>query len=335
MSFPFRPEKIFVDQAVWDLEMTQKILSCLSQVSVEKIQDPKILKHKAGTKKRLLLTQKKSIPLKEFKALALSADVPYYSLDLVSNCHLECTYCILQSYLENNPILTIYTNVDEVLGQLSQQIKLLSHTKFIIGTGRIADSLALEPITGNAKKLIPYFAQLRGPLLELKTKADAVEDLLDLDHQGQTILSWSLSPEFLVKREEIKTATLEERLAAMKKAAQAGYKVGIHMDPVIIHPDWKKNYAELIQNIFKTVRAEQIYWVSVGTLRLPNRQKKIMKKRFPKNQEIFEGLISTHQRFIHYPKDLREEIYDYFRGLLRENLPEEKVFSCMEESLAS
>lgn len=339
MKFPLRPEKIFVDQSVWDLETTQNILSQFSHIAAEKISDARELKNKSGTKRLLLLTRKKSEPLKEFKALAISADVPYYSLDLVSNCHLECTYCILQSYLENNPILTIYTNLDEVLESVKSSFDKLRMSGLdlastMVGTGRIADSLALEPVTGYAQKLISYFSQLKGPLLELKTKADFVDDLLDLDHQGKTILSWSLSPEFLVKREEVKTATLEERLEAMKKVAQAGYKVGVHMDPVIVHSEWKKNYTELIQNIFKTVKPDQIYWVSVGTLRLPNRQRKIMEKRFPKNHEIFEGLISTNRRFIHYPQDLREEIYDYFRGLLMKELPQEKVFSCMEESLS-
>ncbi|QQR81785.1 MAG: hypothetical protein IPJ69_06745 [Deltaproteobacteria bacterium] len=337
MKFPLRPEKIFVDQSVWSLETTQKILSQFPNISAEKIADVRDLKNKTGSKKLLLLTRKKSEPLKEFKALALSAEIPYYSLDVVSNCHLECTYCILQSYLENNPILTIYTNIDEILESLSSQIKTLP-LPFMIGTGRIADSLALEPVTGYAKKLISFFAHQDGPMLELKTKSDFIDGLLDVDHCGKTIISWSLSPEFLVKREEVKTATLEERLAAMKKVAQAGYKVGIHMDPVIIHhggrgKGWKENYAQLIDRIFQTVSADQIHWMSVGTLRLPNRQKKIMEKRFPKNNEIFDGLISTNRRFIHYPKDLREEIYDHFNNLLEVHIPQEKVFSCMEESL--
>ena len=333
MKFPLYVEKIFVDEAVWNLETTQKILSQFPRVAIERINDVKTLKNKSGTKKLLLLTRKKSEPLKEFKALALSADIPYFSLDLVSNCHLECTYCILQSYLENNPILTVYTNIDEILELLAAHIKTISHSHYIIGTGRIADSLALEPVTGYSKRLIQFFAEQNGPLLELKTKADFVDGLLDLDHRGKTVLSWSLAPEFIVKREEVKTASLKERLAAMKKVAQAGYKIGIHMDPVIVHSDWKENYASLIDQIFKTVSADQIHWMSVGTLRFPARQQKIMQKRFPKNQEVFEGLISTNKRFVHYSKNLREEIYSYFHTRLSPHIPKEKVFSCMEESL--
>ncbi len=334
MKFPLHPERIFVEKSVAALKATRELLSRFPSIPVDTVEEAREIKNKSGSKRLLLLSRKKSEPLKEFKALALSADVPYFSLDLVSNCHLECTYCILQSYLQNNPILTIHMNLEEILESLARQMRALDFPRFVVGTGRIADSLALEPVTGYAARLVSFFASQEGPLLELKTKSDFVDGLLELDHRGKTIVSWSLSPDILVRREEIKTATLDERLAAMKKVAIAGYKVGIHMDPVIVHPGWKENYARLIGRIFEAVSADHIHWISVGTLRFPQRQKRVMEKRFPKNRDIFENLISTDRRFLHYGRDLREDIYECFRDFLGKHISEDKVFHCMEESMA-
>src|SRR5262249_42523479 len=151
------------------------------------IENPKHLKkpvEMTWAKKGLLLTRMKADPLKEFRAMSDSVTGKYYSLDLISNCHLECTYCILQSYLENNPIITIFTNVEEILERLQHQIQNLPEGS-IIGTGKIADSLALDEISEHTKFLVPFFAGLPvrthgcAPLqLELKTKSDHVDNLL-------------------------------------------------------------------------------------------------------------------------------------------------------------
>lgn len=312
--------------------MTEKILKHFSQVSVDVVSDIHPLKSKENTKKLLLLAKKKADPLKEFKALAVSCAMPYYSMDLISNCHLECTYCILQSYLANNPILTIYTDFENILERLTQQMKEIPEGS-LIGTGRIADSLALEPLTGYANELIQFFSKQSRVKLELKTKVDHVDALLDCDHQGQTILSWSMAPEVIIKREEYKTSSLEERIFAMKKCAEAGYPIGIHMDPVILHNGWKKNYEMMLDFVFQNISESSIFWVSIGTLRFPMRQKRLMEKKFPKNTEILEGLQSSDKRFLFYPKEDREEIYQTIKKLLNRHLPEEKIFTCMEEYL--
>ena len=282
-----------------------------------------------GAKKNLLLTRMKADPLKEFHAMSSSSKRPYFSLNLVSNCHLECTYCILQSFLSNNPLITIYTNIEEILEKLEIQIQQLP-PKSIIGTGKIADSLALEPITGYHQHLIPFFAKQDKVRLELKTKADHVDSLLSLKHEGKTVISWSINPSQVIKREEFKTASFEERLTAARKAAKGGYPVAFHFDPMIVHKNWKENYRNCIKEIFKNISSDQIAWISLGLLRFPHRQMKIMKKRFPKNDLIFKQLTSSSLNFMHYPDDLREEMYQWMESELKNYFPLEKSYRCMD-----
>ena len=63
--------------------------------------------------------------------------------------------------------------------------------------------------------------------------------------------------------EEHNTATLKERLEAMKRVQEAGYKIGIHFDPIIITDNWKEEYRELINYISRIVSPENIAWWSL------------------------------------------------------------------------
>jgi len=334
MTIPFKPSHIYIDEAVQDLPLTQKILALFPQVPREVIANPKRLKKTQDmtwAKKGLLLTRYKADwPLKPFQAVEKSCGRPMYSLNLISNCHLECTYCILQTYLSNNPLITIYTNLKEILEKVALQLKKIPSNS-VIGTGKIADSLALEPITGLNQILIPFFAkQNHGTLFELKTKSDCVENLLNLEHNQKTVVSWSMNPQEIVEREEFKTASVKKRIEAASRCAKAGYKIGFHLDPMIHHENWKRNYGELIKQIFEAIAPEKIAWISLGTLRFPERQIKIMKNRFPKNSHILEGLQHTHLPFLTYPEDHRKEMYQTIDVFVANQAPQIIPYRCME-----
>ncbi|MDO8527906.1 MAG: radical SAM protein [Deltaproteobacteria bacterium] len=337
MTAPFTPTHIYIDQAVVNLPLTNKILGYFPNIVPQIVDDPKKFKEPAEmtwAKKGLMLARHKAdTVLKSFDAVGESCGRPVYSLDIISNCHLECTYCILQSYLANNPMITIFTNIEEILEKLDHQIKDIPDNA-IIGTGRIADSLALDPITNLSSHLVPFFAGLqKNVLLEFKTKSDSVENLLTLEHNQKTIVSFSLNPEEIQEREEFKTATIEERLKAAGRCAKAGYKIGFHLDPMIFHENWNKNYRRLVENIFETVSPEQIAWMSLGLLRFPARQQTIMKKRFPKNAAIHEGLEHTHLPYRTYSKNLREEMLTTVASFIKSRAPKVELYFCMESEM--
>lgn len=326
----YKPAFIYVDEAVAELALTRKILAKFSDVKAEFIGNPKELKkplEMTGAKKSLVLARMKADPLKEFRAMSESSKRPYYALNLISNCHLECTYCILQSYLANNPVITIYTNIDEILSRLEEQLTRIEPGA-VIGSGKIADSLALEDISEHHSKLIPFFATQGKVTLELKTKSDKVDSLLHLPHKGQTVLSWSMNPPQIIEREELKTASFTERLNAAQRATAAGYRVAFHFDPMIYHEGWKENYASAAHEILSRIPIERIAWMSAGTLRFPFKQSRIMKKRFPKNESIHQNLISTSQTFIHYPDALRHEMQSFLENLLASQVP--TFYRCMD-----
>ncbi len=328
----FQPSHILLDPTVIDLPLTKKILSKFPLVPVQPLEHSKSHKQKSDfglAKKKLVLSRMKADPIKEFGAMSRSSGRPYFSLDLISNCHLECTYCILHSYLENNPAITLYVNLEEILDRLEAQI-VQAVPGTVIGTGRIADSMALEEISEHNQALIPFFANKQNVRLELKTKSAKVDSLKNIFHQQRTVISWSINPATIIQREEYKTASFEERLQAAQKVAEWGYPIGFHFDPIIVHEGWKKNYAEALQKIFKNLSAENIAWMSIGTLRFPARQQKMMKKRFPKNTEIHQDLIASHRPLLHYPPALNEDLFSWIELQIGRYLPKEKTYRCMD-----
>lgn len=243
---------------------------------------------------------------------------------------MDCSYCILQSYLENNPRTQIFVNLDEILAEVRAHLQAWPDTTFRIGTGELGDSLALDPITGFSKELIHFFAKQPNAILELKTKTDFVDHLLDCDHAGKTVISWSVNSERIIREEEHAATSLTNRLAAAKKCTDAGYNVGFHFDPIIITGDGNlKEYEHTIDMIFNVVDPKHIAWVSLGLLRLPYSMKAVAQRRFP-NTRIFSGEIVPAGNKLRYPRFLRTQYYKPLWDKLTKHLPANKVYLCME-----
>ena len=100
--------------------------------------------------------------------------------------------------------------------RLSKSFKNLKKTHsqdyIRIGTGEQIDSLSLDDITLYSKKLIPFFNDYPNWILEFKTKSNNIKNFKDTHSIGNTVVSWSVNPEFIVQKEEHGTASLKERL---------------------------------------------------------------------------------------------------------------------------
>src|SRR5208337_624569 len=123
----------------------------------------------------------------------------YRILHFGTQCSLDCSYCILQAYL-NQPNLRLFGNLDEMFSELSGFLGENQHRLHRIGTGEFTDSLLLDPFTELSRLLVPYFAEIPNAVLELKTKTNFIENLHGLNHRGHTIIAWSLNSGEVTKR---------------------------------------------------------------------------------------------------------------------------------------
>ena len=218
------------------------------------------------------------------------------------------------------------------MNQVRQRTSSQPETLFRIGTGEHSDSLALDKTLGINQHVIKFFATLPNALLELKTKSNHVEHLLELPHGGKTVISWSVTPQAIVKKEELKTATLDERLKAAKMASDAGYKVAFHFDPMIDYPDWEKGYQGLVEQIIDNISPERIAWVSLGTLRYISSLKSIVDERFPNSRVFLGEFVPGIDGKMRYLKKIRQRLYRNVQQKIQKLAPNVPTYLCMESS---
>ena len=336
----FSPETIFIDKSVVDHPMTLKTLLKFPNTPVEynitideviqKLQKTSSDVFGAG-KRNLILTRFKGSFLKKCPGISPGmVCCNYYVVNLFKNCIYDCSYCFLQDFLHNNPLLVAYVNVEDLLEELDQTFIAYPDRTFRVGTGELADSLALDEIIPYSQQLIPFFNKQRNAVLELKTKSNCVKNLLNQSCTDNVIVSWSLNPQIIVAQEEKGTPSLQQRLEAARLCAIKGYKIGIHLDPIIIFQGWEREYHGMIEQIFEVLSPSQIEWISLGSFRFRKSLKKIINERH-KNTRLFTGEhIASKDGKHRYLRSLRNEAYKNLRQFLKNISTDLDVYVCME-----
>lgn len=338
----YEPEEIHIERAALASPISRNVLERsphtpfrVVESSEELLEQAKRLRPSIARGKRWLVLARhpgrffKPCPASQTRGEVRNACCNYFVINYASNCHMECSYCYLQSYL-NFPYLIVYANVEELLQELHQVISTRPGEYFRVGTGELADSLALDHLTGYSAPLVEFFSRQKNAVLEFKTKSDVVDSLLQLDHRGRTIVSWSLSPPFIQQREEHKTASVAERLQAAQKCVAAGYPVAFHLDPLVHYPAWRKDYQALVEAAFQQIPARSIAWISLGSLRLTAELQRLMRQRFPGSILPLGELVPSGDGKLRYFKPIRVQMYREIRGWIGRRSPRTPVYACME-----
>ena len=170
--------------------------------------------------------------------------VPYTS----SGCRAMCLYCYLVCNYNKCAYLRLFVNREQMLDELLKKADAAPFPQtFEIGSN--SDLVLENTITENLRYTIERFGREGRGHLTFPTKFDAVAPLLRLDHRGKTIFRMSVNPQDIIRRIELGTAPLHARIQALNNVAEAGYPVGLLIAPVILLPDWKRLYSELIEQL--------------------------------------------------------------------------------------
>ena len=169
--------------------------------------------------------------------------VPYTS----SGCRAVCLYCYLVCNYNKCSYLRLFVNREQMLDRLLKKSFAAEPQTFEIGSN--SDLVLENIITDNLNYTIERFAREGRGHLTFPTKFDIVKPLLNLDHKGKTIFRMSFNPQEVIRRIELGTSQLSARIHALNDVAEAGYPVGLLIAPVILIPDWKRLYTELIEQL--------------------------------------------------------------------------------------
>ncbi len=333
-------KKIYIDKKVRNERLTKVILGRFPDIPAETFNAPSPIYNELVEKHvDPFLEGKKVLVLSDFKGDFLKKCpgtkgficCNYYVLNLTTNCPLDCTYCILQEYLKNNPVLKIFVNIKDALKQVEKIHRENKNALIRIGTGELTDSLALDHITGFSEILIPFFEEKKNLFLELKTKTNCIENLLKYRGINNTIIAWSLNPQSIINEEEFYSASLKERLEAASQCQQQGFKTAFHFDPIVLYKGWEKDYKVLIKKLFYHISPENIPWISLGGLRYRPSMKPIVKTRFPTNKLMTGELLPCEDGKARYFCPQRKKMYELIIGWLREYDKNLNLYFCMED----
>lgn len=255
----------------------------------------------------------------------------YWHFSPYGFCPYDCQYCYLAGTpgVKYSPTVKIFLNLPEILNHIDMIASQLAEpTAFYLG--KLQDALALDPLTGYSRTMIPFFARQKLARLVLLTKSANVENLLDMNHQGHTILSWSLNPPEICNNFEKNVPSCAERIAAMRKCAEADYPLRAVIMPIIPIIGWQNIYTNFLKTFLMAVPLERITLGQIcsysGALKLTERK---LGQKNPISNQI-EKRKSRDGRF-RFPLRLRTEIYKHLIDTIRRFKPELQVSLCMEE----
>jgi spore photoproduct lyase len=328
-------QKLYVDRQIADFPQVGAISRRLDLPS-EIVSDPHEVYHSVSAgddpvkkgKTVLFLTYNRGAFIKNCPGTRSYTCCGYQILHIGTFCHMDCTYCILQSYF-HPPVLQYFVNHDDLFKELEA---IFAENKIHrLGTGEFTDSLIWEIWTDLSNRLVPAFAAQKSAVLELKTKTTTIDRLEQLSHNRKTIMAWSVNTPRIIAGEERHTASLSARLKAAAKCESWGYPLAFHFDPIVIYDGCEADYERVVKQIFSYVSPDNIVWISLGTFRFTPALKTLIQKRFPESNIIYGEFITGLDGKMRYFKPLRIEIYQKIIACIRTHAPRALIYFCMED----
>jgi spore photoproduct lyase len=192
--------------------------------------------------------------------------------------------------------------------------------------------MALDPLTGYSRVMIPFFAAHPYARLRVLSKCANLDNVLGLDHRGHMVLCWSLNPSGVRKDYELVTPPVEDRLRTIRRCAEAGYPVRVMLMPIIPIPDWQRHYDDLLERLLTQVRLDQI---TLGGICSYGPALQIMEAKLGKDNLISRSLTVLDNPpgdgRTRYPVALRAAIYRHLQDTIRRSQPDLICALCMED----
>jgi spore photoproduct lyase len=276
----------------------------------------------------LYLTRNRGRFVKDFPSAAGSPPPAEKYVITMMNCPFRCRYCYLQVYLEHGRI-TVFTNTGRLMEEVEEVLS--GDPPERITTGEMGDSLVLDRITGTTSALLPLF-EGSSVLYEARTKSSNVGHLTGIGERpgaGNLLITWTLSPEKTCRIIEPGTASLADRLKALRAAAAARIKVAVRFDPVIPFFYSGRSYRELIEQIH-AASGGKIHRFEIGIMRFPPGLWELIRKKYPASEVMRGEFNLAPDGKIKYYRPERVRIYREIFETIRNWFPGPPVELSME-----
>lgn len=328
----FKPNKIYYEENIKNYTLGKELLekySNIPKVVIENHNNIEEMRQKQNVdfprmKKNLIIGVRRTQKFIENHKVS-DYLVPYTS----SGCTAMCLYCYLVCHYNKCAYLRLFVNREEMLDKIIKTAEK-SEKDLVFEIGSNSDLILENTITGNLKWTIENFAKSKKGYLTFPTKFHMVEDILDITGKEKIIIRVSLNPKDIINRVELGTSNLEQRLEAIFKLKQAGYKVGILIAPIILVDNYKEIYEELFQKIQATLPKEilQDIFFELIFMTYSFVHNAINTEAFPNALKIYdkEKFRAKGLGKYTYKDNIREEATSFFLELLKKYFPNNKLW---------
>lgn len=253
---------------------------------------------------------------------------PRVQYDTVYGCPHGCQYCA------GGKVAVVNCNLEEFIDrQVKPDAAREPWQKVFMYNSSLSDTLTWEPEYGLTKLLAEFYATTVDQHQLIHTKSANVDFLTELDHQGHTIVLWSLTSDTASRIVEPRTGTASERIEAAAKLQAAGYHVRFKLKPIVPIKGWRDEYRAVIDQMLKQTRPD-----SIGLFMLAWMDAEEVADSF--NLDLFDPAFvkalwdsADDMRNVTagpFPHDKRAEVYQFMLAEIRRHDAEVPVFICTE-----
>ncbi len=241
------------------------------------------------------------------------------------NCLYDCRYCFLQGmYRSANYVM--FVNYEDFFDDIKEQQDKLDAPGWYF-SGYDCDSLALEPVTHFVSEALQWFAHQPQANLELRTKSTQIRSLLKLEPLDNVVVACSLSPDPIARSLEHDAPSLDRRIAALEKVAEAGWRIGLRFDPLIWCDDYKEVYAKFFDDVFSRLPQASIHSVSTGSFRLPPEFQQKLAKLYPRDA-LLAGPLARNDRWVGFPVEREQALLQFAQDQVVGAVGQDRFFPC-------
>jgi spore photoproduct lyase family protein len=174
-----------------------------------------------------------------------------------NGCAMACAYCYVPRRKGYGNPITVFANIEQITGYLSRHVarqgvkvepNQCDPQAWVYDVGENSDCSVDARVSDNVRDLVDLFRSLPTAKASFATK-HVNRDLLSWDPQGRTRIRFSLMPREEAKLLDLRTSSIDERIAAVDDFVGAGYEVHLNFSPVVVSEGWQGRWAALLSEL--------------------------------------------------------------------------------------
>ena len=252
-----------------------------------------------------------------------------------NGCLSSCMYCYTARRKGGSNPLTLFLNVEDIADSIEKHSNKLGpknpnqcdpkYWTYDIGNNNDC-SIDLE-LSNTIPYLIERAKQTKMAKLSFATKT-VNKKWEKIDPGDRVRIRYSLMPESLARQIDIRTSRIDERINHINTLVDCGYEVHINFSPVVVTPNSKVIWNDLLKKIDKTLSSKAKQQLKCEVIFLTHSEKlhNLNKDWNPKGESLIWSPERQQTKFnkpdvLCYKYDLKKQYVEAFKRMIHREIP--------------